>query len=118
MSGAECVHFQDYNREVLNCMTIPSLLASVKSRWLITNIGEVETVDVICVLVSSAGHGVNGGHGGRGDGEHVQCTLLSVQVKMTYNGTRGVERWNSLMRDTSINRTLSVPNTVPELSNP
>ena len=30
MSGAECVHFQDYNREVLNCMTIPSVLASVK----------------------------------------------------------------------------------------
>ena len=24
MSGAECVHFQDYNHEVLNCLTIPS----------------------------------------------------------------------------------------------
>ena len=30
MSGAECVHFQDYNREVLNCLTIPSVLGSVK----------------------------------------------------------------------------------------
>ena len=70
MSGAECVHFQDYNREVLNCMTIPSVLASVKLGRLIANNREVDIVDTICVLVSS-GRGVNGGHGGKGDGEHV-----------------------------------------------
>ena len=26
--GAQCVHFHDYNREVLSCLTIPSVLAS------------------------------------------------------------------------------------------
>ena len=31
LSGAETVHFHDYNREVLSCLTIPSLLASFVS---------------------------------------------------------------------------------------
>ena len=39
---------------------------------------------------SESGRGVNRGHGGWGDGEHVKCTVLSVQVKMTCNSTRGV----------------------------
>ena len=31
LCGAECAHFQDFNCGVLNCMTIPSVLASMKS---------------------------------------------------------------------------------------
>lgn len=31
LGGAECVHFHDYNHEVLSCLTIPSVLASLIS---------------------------------------------------------------------------------------
>ena len=31
LCGAECAHFQDFNHGVLSCMTIPSVLASLKS---------------------------------------------------------------------------------------
>ena len=40
LSGAKCVHFQDFNREVLSCLTIPSVLASFKSGQARINSGQ------------------------------------------------------------------------------
>ena len=42
LCGAECVHFQDYNREVLSCLTICSVLASIKSGQPKLNSGQTE----------------------------------------------------------------------------
>ena len=40
LSGAKCIHFQDFNREVLSCLTIPSVLASLKSGQARINSGQ------------------------------------------------------------------------------
>ena len=54
LCGAECVHFQDFNREVLSCLTIPSVLASIKSGQPKLNSGRTEIADQTSINTSDA----------------------------------------------------------------
>ena len=54
LCGAECVHFHDYNREVLSCLTIPSVLASLISGRPKLKIGQTNQCGMVTAMESAS----------------------------------------------------------------